>query len=80
MEVTTYISMMKVWKKRLWLIALISVIGIDAFAQSALVNQEANQLLADNVFHLSEVMLHDAASPPAASRPVANRRQRDHPG
>ncbi|MBT1695280.1 vanadium-dependent haloperoxidase [Fulvivirgaceae bacterium PWU4] len=26
------------------------------------------QLLADNVFHLSEVMLHDVANPPAASR------------
>lgn len=71
MEVMTYSSMINVWTKRLWLIAMISVTGIDAFAQSTLVNQEANQLLADNVFHLSEVMLHDAASPPAASRVYA---------
>lgn len=30
--------------------------------------QQEAQLLADNVFHLSEVMLHDVANPPAAAR------------
>jgi hypothetical protein len=41
---------------------------INAFAQKGGRNQQELQLLADNVFHLSEVMLHDVANPPAASR------------
>lgn len=40
----------------------------NAVAQKAGRNQQELQLLADNVFYLSEVMLHDVANPPAASR------------
>lgn len=42
-----------------------------AFSQGVKGNQEELQMLADNVFHLSEVMLHDVTSPPAASRVYA---------
>jgi hypothetical protein len=62
---------MKVLIKSLSLAAMILVTGIQTFGQPMQRNQEAIQLLADNVFHLSEVMLHDAASPPAASRVYA---------
>ena len=41
---------------------------INAFGQKGAKHQQELQLLADNVFHLSEVMLHDVANPPAASR------------
>jgi hypothetical protein len=41
--------------------------GTGAFPQTTDRQQEL-QLLADHVFHLSEVMLHDVANPPAASR------------
>lgn len=41
---------------------------VDATAQRLSRNQQEIQLLANNVFHLSEVMLHDVAAPVAASR------------
>ena len=41
---------------------------INAFSQKTSKNQQDIQLLADNVFNLSEVMLHDVASPVAAAR------------
>ena len=40
----------------------------NAVAQKEGGHQQDLQLLADNVFSLSEVMLHDVANPPAASR------------
>jgi hypothetical protein len=39
----------------------------NGFAQASLVKDD-NALFAENVFHLSEIMLHDVANPPAASR------------
>lgn len=47
------------------------VLAINTFSQKADLRQQDLQILADNVFHLSEVMLHDVASPPAASRVYA---------
>jgi len=41
---------------------------VNAVAQKGGRHQQELQLLADNVFYLSEVMLHDVANPPAASR------------
>ncbi|MDH4090700.1 MAG: vanadium-dependent haloperoxidase [Cyclobacteriaceae bacterium] len=42
--------------------------AINLFSQKSQRHQEELQMLADNVFNLSEVMLHDVANPPAASR------------
>ncbi|MEX2235875.1 MAG: vanadium-dependent haloperoxidase [Cyclobacteriaceae bacterium] len=50
---------------------LILLTGVSGFSQSREGVQQDLQMLADNVFHLSEVMLHDGASPPAASRVYA---------
>ncbi len=47
------------------LLLLISAIG---FAQNQEAAKDDNILFAENVFHLSEIMLHDVANPPAASR------------
>ena len=41
------------------------------FSQQTIKNQEEAQLLADHVFFLSEIMLHDVTNPPAASRNYA---------
>jgi hypothetical protein len=57
----------KGWYMAVWMLFIVST----AFSQARVGNQQELQLLADNVFHLSEVMLHDAASPPAASRVYA---------
>lgn len=54
--------------KILFLILYLLVISQTGHAQANNGQQVDLQLLADNVFHLSEVMLHDVASPPAASR------------
>jgi hypothetical protein len=62
---------MRWWRKRLCVTAWMLLIVSIAFSQRAVRNQHELQMLADNVFHLSEVMLHDAASPPAASRVYA---------
>jgi hypothetical protein len=47
---------------------LFLITTIFAYAQKGGKHQQELQLLADNVFSLSEVMLHDVANPPAASR------------
>lgn len=54
--------------------AVFGMVFLFAGIMSALAQQDGDQrkreskMLADNVFHLSEVMLHDVANPPAASR------------
>ena len=50
------------------LLLLLHVTSLLAFAQKGGKHQQELQLLAENVFSLSEVMLHDVANPPAASR------------
>lgn len=56
-------------KKLSLLSLLISTLITRISAQSPdIAHQEAAALFADNLFHLSEVMLHDVANPPAASR------------
>jgi hypothetical protein len=50
-----------------YIIAVICFAG-DAIGQRQSRNQQDIQLLSDNVFYLSEVMLHDIAAPVAASR------------
>ena len=57
---------MKAGKVGLQIILLLLV--TNAFAQKTTKNQQEIQLLTDNVFHLSEVMLHDVAAPVTASR------------
>ncbi|HTE31910.1 MAG TPA: vanadium-dependent haloperoxidase [Chryseolinea sp.] len=52
-------------KRRLSFIALLMLVWGAVCAQK---NSDALQLFNDNVFYLSEVMLHDVANPPAASR------------
>jgi hypothetical protein len=44
------------------------LLAVPGFSQRMSPHQQEAQLLADNVFHLSEVMLHDVANPPAAAR------------
>jgi len=44
------------------------LLSITSFAQKNDRRHEDVQLLTDHVFNLSEVMLHDVANPPAASR------------
>ncbi len=53
-------------KNTLIIVLLLSV--SPAFSQKGNLHSQELQLLADNVFNLSEVMLHDVANPPAASR------------
>jgi hypothetical protein len=50
------------------LFLLFLITTVFAYAQKGGKHQQELQLLADNVFSLSEVMLHDVANPPAASR------------
>ncbi len=54
------------WRNRFILIFL--CFSFCAFSQKPSLQQQDLQLFADNVFHLSEVMLHDVAAPVAASR------------
>ena len=61
---------MKALKKYVLLVLILQLIADDIFSQERK-NQQELQMLADNVFHLSEVMLHDVMSPPAASRVYA---------
>src|SRR5688572_18598563 len=49
-------------------IVIFLCLSFCAFSQRPSLQQQDVQLLADNVFHLSEVMLHDVAAPVAASR------------
>jgi hypothetical protein len=52
-----------------FLILCFSILDVETMiAQKVSKNQLELQLLTDNVFSLSEVMLHDVANPPAASR------------
>lgn len=44
------------------------VISFNGYAQSQNPRKDEVALFTDNVFHLSEIMLHDVANPPAASR------------
>ena len=52
----------------MFFILMATVSSTEITAQHTGKHQEELQLLADNVFSLSEVMLHDVANPPAASR------------
>src|SRR5262245_13379730 len=53
-------------KTKYHLIVWMSIFLCDlAYAQG---RKDELQLLSDNIFHLSEVMLHDVANPPAAAR------------
>lgn len=54
--------------KKYLLLAISIVFARNSYSQEESIRQQELQLFADNVFHLSEVMLHDVANPPAASR------------
>jgi hypothetical protein len=54
--------------KRITLTLLLFSLCLGLFAQEKLRYQDDLQLFADNVFSLSEIMLHDVANPPAAAR------------
>ena len=58
---------MSVGKAGLQIVLLLLVVT-NGFSQKTTKNQQEIQLLTDNVFHLSEVMLHDVAAPVTASR------------
>lgn len=62
---------MKAGLKRLLQAVLFSAIASNSFSQENSANQQAVQALGDHIFQLSEVMLHDATNPPAASRVYA---------
>ena len=47
-----------------WFLVLSSIMRVSAQSQ----HDADLKLFTDNIFHLSEVMLHDVASPPAAAR------------
>ncbi|AYB34380.1 vanadium-dependent haloperoxidase [Chryseolinea soli] len=55
-------------KRRRYLFLLGLLLTTMAVAQKSDLRREDVQLLTDHVFNLSEVMLHDVANPPAASR------------
>lgn len=57
--------------KILFVLIIALSMGIHAAAQQQTRNEDGLTMLADHVFHLSEVMLRDATSPPAASRVYA---------
>ena len=58
--------------KKFWYAAgIVLTIFTNGWAQISEETRAEIQLLSDNVFHLSEVMLHDIANPPAASRVYA---------
>lgn len=61
---------MNALKKFFCLTLVLLVVSGKSFSQAD-PSQNELQMLADNVFHLSEVMLHDVTSPPAASRVYA---------
>lgn len=62
---------MKAIARRSCVIILILFTSVDIIGQRRTSNEEKLQKLADHVFYLSEVMLHDVASPPAAGRVYA---------
>jgi hypothetical protein len=51
-----------------FLVIIAVLFAYNCLAQRPSKDQREAQMLSDNVFHLSEVMLHDAAAPVAASR------------
>jgi PAP2 superfamily len=55
-------------RRGLLIVSIILLTWVEIIAQNKGNRQEELQLLADHVFNLSEVMLHDVANPPAASR------------
>ncbi|WP_339795392.1 vanadium-dependent haloperoxidase [uncultured Imperialibacter sp.] len=55
-------------RKTVILGVLLGAMQFTGSAQTSLSNTEAAKVFAENAFHLSEVMLHDVANPPAASR------------
>ena len=62
---------MKAARKIFWLTLFLGAISLETFSQGLPTNQQQVQQLGDHVFDLSEVMLHDVANPPAASRVYA---------
>lgn len=52
-------------------IGMLILMGPRCFSQQGEASRNDVQMLADHVFYLSEVMLHDVTSPPAASRVYA---------
>lgn len=62
---------MKESKTRYFVLVLALMMSIHAPAQQYGEDRKELQMLADHVFHLSEVMLRDATSPPAAGRVYA---------
>ncbi|MEO5603949.1 MAG: vanadium-dependent haloperoxidase [Cyclobacteriaceae bacterium] len=62
---------MKGFVKTIWVILSLEGIALNVFSQGETSRQQELKMLADNVFNLSEVMLHDVTSPPAASRVYA---------
>jgi len=55
------------WSNR-FLIVLMWLVATQGFAQAIEPAKDDVSMFVENVFHLSEVMLHDVANPPAASR------------
>lgn len=62
---------MKVLQKSFSFFVLTMAVSVQVFAQAKGSNEKDLEMLNDHVFHLSEVMLRDATSPPAASRVYA---------
>lgn len=57
--------------KKIVVLMLLAACGNPMLAQQNVGHERDLKMLADHVFHLSEVMLRDATSPPAASRVYA---------
>lgn len=51
--------------------AILILMSLPCFPQQGAASRNDLQMLEDHVFHLSEVMLHDVTSPPAAARVYA---------
>ena len=64
-------NVMEFTLRRSCVMLLILIMSNDVIAQHKRENEKELQMLADHVFYLSEVMLHDVASPPAAGRVYA---------
>lgn len=62
---------MKLLLKRLSVFFLALILSVPVFAQTRSGNEKDLERFTDHIFHLSEVMLRDATSPPAASRVYA---------
>ncbi len=62
---------MKVLMRTGWMVTLLLLAGAECLAQNGESNEDNLRMLAEHVFNLSEVMLHDGTNPPAASRVYA---------